>query len=134
MGVLAAAVLLALALCACSGNPLPEGMDESALLDAGREVVELINDRDYQAIYDQMRSDGQEASSVDDLKTYIEDLLEKAGPYVQEESTMATGQKLSSGEEYGTAVLYCKHEKEDVVYRIAFSTDMELMGLQATTR
>ena len=132
--MLAAGVLLALALCACSGNPLPDGMEEGALLDAGREVVELLNEQDYQAVYDRMRADGQEASSVDDLETYMEALLEKAGPYVQEESSMATGQKLDSGERYGTAVFYCKHEKDDVVYRIAFSTDMELMGLQATTR
>ena len=45
---------------------------------------------------------------------------------------MATGQKLKdTGEEYGTAVLYCKHEKKTVMYRVAFSTEMELMGIEA---
>ena len=44
---------------------------------------------------------------------------------------MATGQTLDdTGEEYATAVFYCKHEKKDVLYRIAYDLDMNLMGLE----
>ena len=61
--------------------------------------------------------------------------LDKAGTYVKEEEAMATGQTLKdTGEEYGTAVLYCKHEKKNLMYRVAFSTGMELMGIQITAR
>ena len=50
---------------------------------------------------------------------------------MSEIEAMATGQTLKdTGEEYGTAVFYCKHEKKSVIYRIAYSTDMELMGVQ----
>lgn len=122
------ALILVLALAGCSGNPLPEGMEEEALLDAGREIVALLNAGDYQAVYDRMREDGQEASTVEDVQKAMEDLLEQVGAYVKETDSMATGQTLSSGEEYGTAVLYCKHEKKNVVYRVAFSGQMELLG------
>lgn len=124
----ALALLLVLALAGCSGKPLPEGMDEGALLDAGREIVTLLNEGDYQGVYDRMRADGQEASTVDDVREAMENLLDEVGPYVKENDTLATGQTLDSGEEYGTAVFYCKHEKKNVVYRVAFSTEMELMG------
>ena len=122
------ALVLIFLLAGCSGKPLPEGMDEETLLDAGREIVALLNAGSYQEVYDQMRADGQAASTVEDIQKAMEDLLEQVGAYVKETDCLATGQKLDSGEEYGTAVLYCKHEKKNVVYRIAFSTDMELMG------
>ena len=124
----ALALILVLALTGCSGKPLPEGMDEETLLDAGREIVTLLNQGDYQGVYDRMRADGREASTVDDVREAMENLLDEVGPYVKENDTLATGQTLDSGEEYGTAVLYCKHEKKKVVYRVAFSTQMELMG------
>ena len=61
----------------------------------------------------------------------MEEHLSKAGAYQKEDEAMATGQALKdTGEEYGTAVLYCKHEKKSVIYRVAYSTDMELMGIQ----
>ena len=128
---LAAGVLvlvLVTLLAGCSGTPLPEGMEEATVLDAGREIVALLNAGYYHAVYDRMRADGQEASTVDDIREAVENLLDEVGPYVKENDTMATGQTLDSGEEYGTAVLYCKHEKKNAVYRIAFSTQMELMG------
>lgn len=124
----ALALFLMLSLAGCGGKPLPEGMDETALLDAGREIVALLNAGDYQAVYDQMRADGQAASTVEDIQHAMEDLLAQVGAYKKETDCMATGQTLDSGEAYGTAVLYCKHEKKSVVYRVAFSAQMELMG------
>ena len=121
-------LVLVTLLAGCSGTPLPEGMEEETVLDAGREIVALLNAGDYQAVYDRMRADGQEASTVDDVREAMENLLDEVGPYVKENDTLATGQTLDSGEEYGTAVFYCKHEKKNVVYRVAFSTEMELMG------
>ena len=121
--------LMALALLAgCGGKKLPQGMDEEALLEAGREIVSLLNQGSYQEVYDRLRADGQETSTVEDIQTAMEDLLSQVGPYVKETDCLATGQTLDSGEEYGTAVFYCRHEKKKAVYRVAFSTQMELMG------
>ena len=131
--VVLAGVLCALTLCGCktSGNPLPEGMEEEIVLTQGREVVALLNDGDYGAVYDQMRDDAQQASSQEDVQRYMETVLEEAGAYEKESEAMATGQTLdSTGEEYGTAVFYCQHEKKDVLYRIAYDQSMELMGLE----
>ncbi|RKI69041.1 DUF3887 domain-containing protein [bacterium 1xD42-67] len=127
--------LLLLALlpgCKISGHPLPQGMEEDAVLDAGREIVALLNGGDWQEVYDRLRADAQETSSPEGIRSYMEERLAKAKGYVKETDAMATGQKLKdTGEEYGTAVLYCKHEKKTVMYRVAFSTEMELMGIEA---
>ena len=92
-------LVLVTLLAGCSGTPLPEGMEEETVLDAGREIVALLNAGDYQAVYDRMRADGQEASTVDDIREAVENLLDEVGPYVKENDTMATGQTLDSGED-----------------------------------
>ena len=117
--------------CKVSGNPLPTGMEEETVLEQGREVVSLLNGGNWQEVYDRLRSDARETSSPGAIPSYMEERLDKAGAYVSETEAMATGQTLKdTGEEYGTAVFYCKHEKKSVIYRIAYSTDMELMGVQ----
>ena len=117
--------------CKVSGNPLPTGMEEETVLEQGREVVSLLNGGNWQEVYDRLRSDARETSSPGAIQSYMEERLDKAGAYVSETEAMATGQTLKdTGEEYGTAVFYCKHEKTSVIYRIAYSTDMELMGVQ----
>lgn len=136
--ILLAAVLTVLCLlsgCKVSGNPLPEGMEEETVLEQGREVVAQLNGGEWQAVYDALREDAKETSSPEAIQAYMEEFLDKAKAYEKETDAMATGQKLKdTGEEYATAVFYCKHEKKSLMYRIAYSTDMELMGIQITVR
>ena len=132
---LALALLLGLSGCKVSGNPLPEGMEEETVLSEARAVAALLNSEGWQEIYDLLRADAKETSGPEAIRDYMQERLDKAGAYVREDEAMATGQKLKdTGEEYGTAVLYCKHEKKNLMYRVAYSTDMELMGIQITAR
>ena len=123
-------------LCSCTveGNPLPEGMDETTVLGAGREIVADLNEGNWQEIYDQLREDAESSTgSPDAIRSHMEYVLEKVGPFESIEESLATGQTIKeSGEAYATAVFYCQHEKNQAMYRIAFSTDMELIGLQVT--
>ncbi len=129
------ALLLLLAGCKVSGNPLPEGMEEETVLEQGREVVAMLNGGEWQEVYSLLRADAQETSGPESIQSYMEERLDKAGAYKLETEAMATGQKIKdTGEEYGTAVFYCKHEKKNLMYRVAYSTDMELMGIQVTVQ
>lgn len=131
----ALALLLLLGGCKVSGNPLPEGMDEAAVLEQGRQVAALLNGGDYQTVYDSLRADARETSSPEAIRAYMEERMEKAGAYKSETDAMVTGQTLKdTGEAYATAVLYCKHEKKSLMYRVAYSAGMELMGIQITVR
>lgn len=127
--------LLTLSGCKVSGHPLPEGMEEEAVLERGREIVSQLNAGDWQEVYDLLRDDARETSSPEAIQAYMAERLDKAGAYQKEDEAMATGQELKdTGEEYGTAVFYCKHEKKSVIYRIAYSADMELMGIEIKVR
>ena len=133
--LLAAAAVLLLSGCKVSGNPLPQGMEEDTVLEQGREIVAMLNGGEWQEVYSLLRADAQETSSPEAIQSYMEERLDKAGAYKLETEAMATGQKIKdTGEEYGTAVFYCKHEKKNLMYRVAYSADMELMGIQVTVR
>ena len=131
----ALAALFLLSGCKVSGNPLPEGMEGDTVLEQGREIVALLNGGDWQEVYSRLRADAQETASPETIQSYMEERLEKAGAFKEEDEAFATGQKIKeTGEEYGTAVFYCKHEKKSIMYRVAYSTDMELMGIEARVR
>ena len=132
---LCAALCVALLLCSCTvkGNPLPAGMDEGVVLAAGEEIVTQLNDAQWQTVYDQLREDVRASTTPEDIQSHIESVLNEVGPFKSLKDSMATGQTVkATGEKYATAVLYCQHKKDQAMYRIAFSTDMELIGLQIT--
>jgi hypothetical protein len=130
---LLALLALLLLLTACSqqkASSLPEGMEQDAVLTQGRQVVSLLNQEDWQEVYDLLRADVRESTSPEDIQNYMQAILEANGPYMRESGTLTTAATLDSGEQTAVAVFYCKHLKHDVRYRVSFSTDMELTGFE----
>ena len=122
-------LLLSLALLtSCQGKALPEGMSEDALLEAGKDVMLLVVQGDYQSVLETFRSDVQETLTVEDIQTLALRQLDGAGVYKQIEKSMTTGQS-SDGEHYGVAVLYCEFSEKDILFRLAFDADMALIGM-----
>lgn len=126
---LAVLALCLLALAGCRGRALPAGMEEQALLEAGREVLELVTAGDFQAVRAALRPDVAETVTEEDLRALAARQLEGAGDFRRVESSMTTGQS-SDGEDYGVAVLYCRFAKDRVLFRLAFDPDLALIGLE----
>lgn len=125
------AMLLAvlLLLCGCQGKPLPAGMEETALTEAGRAVVLQLVQDEYEVVRESFREDVRESVTADQLRTLLLQQTDGAGVYRQIESTMVTGQS-SDGEHYGVAVLYCEYSEDDVLFRVAFDKNLKLIGLE----
>lgn len=123
------AVLAVLLLAGCQGKPLPAGMEETALLDAGQEALLLLAGGDYGGVYGLLREDVAKDLTAEDIQDLALRQLDGAGVYRQIESRMATGQS-SDGEDYGVAVFYCEYSKKDVLVRLAFDPDYALIGLE----
>ena len=122
-------LLLSLALLTgCQGKALPEGMSEDALLEAGKDVMLLVVQGEYQTVLETFRSDVQETLTEEDIQTLALRQLDGAGVYKQIEKSMTTGQS-SDGEHYGVAVLYCEFSEKDILFRLAFDADMALIGM-----
>lgn len=126
---LAALALLVLLLCGCQGKPLPEGMDEETLLKNGREVTILLAGGDYGAVLERMREDVAADVTAEDIQALVLKQTDGAGTYKQIDSFMTTGQS-SDGESYGVAVFYCNYSKKNVMFRLAFDVNYELIGME----
>ena len=112
----------------CKGEPLPEGMDENALFTAGKDVVLLLVGGEYETVHEMFREDLREKISVDDIRDKVSLQLSDAGVYKQIEDHMATGE-VADGVRYGISVLYCEFSEEDVLIRVSFDSDWNLVGL-----
>ena len=124
-----AALVLALLLAGCQGKPLPAGMEEAALLEEGRNVVLLLVGGDYEAVHAALRPDVAETVAAEDIQSLVLQQTDGAGVYKQIESSMVTGQS-SDGEDYGVGVYYCQYARKKILFRVAFDTGMQLIGLE----
>ena len=112
---------------ACSDNQLPDGMNEDELFHAGKDVMLLLVNGEYEAVHAMLREDQRAVITVDAIRDAVLDQLEDAGEYKQINDHMATGQVIA-GERYGVSVLYCDFAEEDVLFRISFDAQMRLVG------
>ena len=95
----------------------------------GQEALLLRAGGDYEGVFGLLREDVAEALTAEDIRDLALRQLDGAGVYKQIESRMATGQS-SDGEDYGVAVFYCEYSKKNVLFRLAFDTSYELIGLE----
>lgn len=117
----------------CKGEPLPAGMDEDALFMAGKDVVLLLVGSEYETVHEMLREDLRDQISVEDIRTTVSRQLDGAGVYKQIEDHMATGQVID-GVNYGISVLYCEFSEEDVLIRVSFDKDWNLVGFALDQR
>ena len=121
-------ILSVLLLAGCQGKALPAGMNEDALLEAGKNVMLQVVQGEYDAVLSEFRDYVRETLTADDIQNLALNQLDGAGVYKQIDKSMTTGQS-SNGESYGVAVLYCQFSEKDVLFRLAFDPDMTLIGM-----
>jgi len=122
------AFLLLCVLTGCAGKTLPEGMTEEKLLAAGREVLLLAVEGEYESVHALLREDVREGVTADQIRELLLSQTEDAGDYKQIEDSMTTAQT-AQGETFGVAVLYCEYSEDDVLFRISFDREMQFIGL-----
>ena len=129
--VLATLLSLSLLLSGCGAKPLPDGMEEATAGEAGRTIVTLLNEGDYQSVVDQFQPEFREEYGVTaDKIAEIMTAIAPAGEFVQFERTLAIGgQSKSYDGDYASVIVYANHAEDNVVYELSFTPDLTLMGL-----
>ena len=122
------AALLLLLLSGCRGNKLPDGMDEDSVSSAGLAVMSQLTKGEYETVYDALREDVREQTSADAIRTMMETAAEGRGSFKKVKDSMVTG-VTDADEPHAIAVIGAKYDKKSVVFRIAFDTEMNLIGL-----
>ena len=110
----------------CSTQPIPEGVDESALLEAGRDVLDLLLAEDYQAVYDRLREDIRADVTVDDVAAVMDPVLEEAGAFQSVEESSTYGD--NEDEPLAAAEFLCVFAESEVRFRVVFDLEMNLTG------
>ena len=118
------AMLLLLVLSGCKGNKLPDGMDEDKVSSAGLAVMSQLTKDEYEEVYDALREDVREQTSADAIEEMMDTATEGRGSFKKVKDSMVTG-VTDADEPHAGA----KYDKKSVVFRIAFDTEMNLIGL-----
>lgn len=129
----ALAVLLAALLGGC-GSSLPDGMDEDAVLSAGLRVMKKLIDGDYDEVCEALREDVRAQTDAAAIETMMTGATEGLGSYKKVSDSMATGVEDKDSEPHAIAVIRAKYDKKSVIFRVAFDTDMNLIGLDVKQR
>lgn len=119
--------------CTVKGNDLPDGMDETEVLLAGVAVMNDLCDGDYDAVYDALREDVREETSAEALREVMENAAAGLGVAGDVTDTLVTG-VTDADEPHAIAVIRRKFEKKSLYFRVAFDTDLQLIGLQVTKK
>ena len=126
--VLMAALAALAVLVGCGGgNKLPEGMAEDELLAAGRQVLLLLTDGQFDEVQAALRADVGAAVTAEKIGSLVLEETEGMGIYKEIDRSMTTGQT-AAGEEIGVAVFYCVYAEGNVLYRISFDRELTLVG------
>lgn len=126
---LLAALCLLLTACAVKGNALPDGMDEDALRLAGLAVVNELCTGEYESVYDALREDVREAVTAEEIGALMDSARDGLGEAGEVTDTLVTG-VTDAEEEHAIVVIRRKFDKKSIYFRVAFDTDMQLIGLE----
>ncbi|BCJ97993.1 DUF3887 domain-containing protein [Anaerocolumna chitinilytica] len=114
----------------CSSTKLSDSFDKDTVEKSAKQVIEYLNNADYQSVTNMFREDLQKDLSADTLKDAVEKTYGSAGKFSEYKSTTILGQKIkSTKEDSAVAIIIAKYEKKKVTFTISFDTDMKLIGL-----
>jgi len=124
------AIILILALAACSSNKLASSFDKDKVVSRAEELVQTVNTFDYGTVVSALRKDLQTQLTADKLEASWGSQLKAAGNFVEFSSEAVYGTKdKSTGESYAVAVLVCKYENATLTYTISMNSNLEIVGL-----
>lgn len=126
---LLAALCLLLTACTVKGNTLPDGMDEDTLRLAGLTVMNELCSGEYESVYDALREDVREAATAEEIGALMASAREGLGEAGEVTDTLVTG-VTDADEQHAIVVIRRKFDKKSIYFRVAFDTDMQLIGLE----
>lgn len=123
--VLTAVITLTFA--ACSPKSAFD-FDKDAAIKRAKEVIDVVNTQDYDAIYNLFSDRTKEVTSADGIKAALQSILDATGPFVEYKSADATGVISQDESKYINVYVKTKYEKVTHIYKVTFDTDLNLEG------
>ena len=123
-------VLLMVVLAGCGSTtvPLADVFQQEQLEQQTLQIVDWLNEEEYEQVYETFRDDMKEALPVDELKSACMETYGDAGSLVQVSSTVVNGQKIEE-EDYAVVMVKVQYEKQVVTFQVGYDADMKVVGL-----
>lgn len=117
-------VLASITLVGCSSSKLSDAYDENEVKASAQEVIQLLNDDDYDALEEKMSENLKSAASVDDVRVAWQPMKEKMGEFDSISKETVVGNK-----GLATAAIMAKYKEGSVTFTITFNEDLKLEGI-----
>ena len=123
-------VLLMVVLAGCGSTtvPLADVFQQEQLEQQTLQIVDWLNEGEYEQVYETFRDDMKEALPVDELKSACMETYGDANSLVQVSSTVVNGQKIEE-EDYAVVMVKVQYEKQVVTFQVGYDADMKVVGL-----
>lgn len=126
-------LLTGMAGCGSTGQ-LPEGLDETTVDAAAKELLNAMNQRDYERMVE-LYTDGENFGitppTAEEWAASVDGILDQLGDFEgYGDTAYATVEDETFGT-YGVALVKCNYKNQDIVWRVSFTPEMEIIGLRA---
>lgn len=127
-GVIMVLLMVVLAGCGSTTVPLADVFQQEQLEQQTLQIVDWLNEGEYEQVYETFRDDMKEALPVEELKSACMETYGDAGSLVQVGSTVVNGQKIEE-EDYAVVMVKVQYEKQVVTFQVGYDADMKVVGL-----
>jgi len=121
-------IVLILSLTSCGNPPLPDEFNADEVTTAAKEVIDVVNTKDYVAIVKLFRDDLEPEIDAGELEEVWGPVLDTAGDFIDYTDIELTGAE-NEDMNYGTVIIECEYEYDNLIYTISFDENMEMAGL-----
>ncbi len=123
---LALVFVIILMLSACSSS---FEYDKDAAIKNAKELIAVINTRDYQAVVDMLPETLQAQISADMLREESDPILSSSGAFVEYGKVTITG-VTQNNVNYIVTVVPCKYENDTITFTVTYTTDLKIAALE----
>lgn len=121
------AAVITLTFTACSAKSAFE-FDKEAAIKRAKEVIDIVNTKDYEAIYNAFSDNTKKLTTVDGIKASFEPIYDVTGAFVEFKSAEAISTISKDETKYITVYVKTQYEKGTHVHTVTFDPDLNLEG------
>lgn len=127
--ILAAVITLAMSACAAKSA---FDFDKEAAIKRAKEVIEVVNTQNYDAIYNLFSDNVKKLTTVDGIKASFQPILDTTGAFIEYKSAEAIGIIDKNGKKFINVYVKTKYEKVTYLYNVSFDSDLNLEGFHTS--
>jgi len=113
----------------CGTPNLPKGFDSEEVENRTREIIKVINTKDYDDIHALIKEDLQALTTPEQLKEGWAPMLDNAGEFIEINELILSGERGEKDIFFAMAIVKCEYENDNHIYTFYFDDNMELVGL-----